>query len=466
MRAIPLIILLFLTVPVPAAANTGTGWLARSLAGSVSTRDAMSSVRAFDFAASTSGGNREAGTPGFEKSRAHVEQVLERAGYRVTEQSVPFRAFTADTESLTTDEGRAVVLMAQYGLAADVEGTIARAADAGCAPADYPPGTAIAVAPSGVCTTAGKTVAAQAAGVRALVVYDVTPALDAVIRRQAAGAVLPVAFTSVREAESLSGHGVLRLSGHTVDSTTVNVFAETAGGRADHVVMAGAHLDSGADGPGINDNATSVSALLETAVRLAPHQHRVPNKVRFAFWGAEELINIGSTHYVATRTPQELAAIRLYLNWELIASPNFVRFVVDGDDSDHPGTGAPAGPPGSGTVEAVLSQGYRLQRLPFRTADLADIRSDQEPFARAGIPVGGAFGGVRGIKTPEEAAVFGGTAGQPYDPCYHQPCDDLSNVHVGALGEAMRAMAWAVGWFAVDDTLSSGGEVAAVDYPH
>ncbi|MBY8851529.1 M28 family peptidase, partial [Saccharothrix sp. MB29] len=76
-----------------------------------------------------------------------------------------------------------------------------------------------------------------------------------------------------------------------------------------------------------------------------------------------------------------------------------------------------------------------------------------EPFARAGVPVGGAFGGVRGIKTADEAAVFGGIAGQPYDPCYHQPCDDLSNVHVRALGEAMRAMAWAVGRFAVDDDL-------------
>ncbi|WP_228122629.1 M28 family peptidase [Saccharothrix syringae] len=373
----------------------------------------------------------------------------------MTTQSVPYREFTVDSESLITSAGvRVRVLMAQYGPSARVEGVIARATASGCASADYPPGTAIAVAPSGACTTAAKTVAASEAGARALLVYDPSPVVDSVIRRQAGGTVLPVAFVSQRDAESLSGSGVLELSGRSSDATTVNVFAETAGGRADHVVMAGAHLDSGEDGPGVNDNATSVSALLETAVRLAPHQHRVPNRVRFAFWGAEELINVGSTHYVGTRTPAELAAIRLYLNWELIASPNFVRFVVDGDDSDHPDVGAPAGPPGSGAVEAVLARGYRVQGLPFRTADLNDIRSDQEPFARAGVPVGGAFGGVRGIKTAEEAAVFGGVAGQPYDPCYHQPCDDLSNVHVRALGEAMRAMAWAIGRFAVDDDLS------------
>ncbi len=365
---------------------------------------------------------------------------------------VPYVEFTVDTESLVTSAGERVrVLMGQYTASALVEGAIARAASAGCVPADYPPGTVIAVVASGgACTTAAKTVVARDAGVRAVLVYDISPVVDAVLRRQAKGAVLPVAFISQRTAESLSGNGVLELRGRSTDATTVNVFAETAGGRPDHVVMAGAHLDSGEDGPGINDNATSVSALLETAVRLAPFQRDVPNRVRFAFWGAEELINVGSTHYVATRTPDELATIRMYLNWELIASPNFVRFVVDGDDSDHPDVGGPAGPPGSGTVEAVLTQGYRVQHLPFRTDDLSNIRSDQEAFARAGIPVGGAFGGVRGIKTAEEAAVFGGTAGQPYDPCYHQPCDDLSNVHAGALGEAMRAMAWAVGRFAVD----------------
>ncbi|MDQ2586660.1 M28 family peptidase [Saccharothrix yanglingensis] len=454
MRIVAFVLLSALLFPVPVAAATSNTWLAQRLSHSVSTRDAMVSVRAFDAAARAGGGNRAPGSPGFEMSREHLEGVLERAGYRVTTQSVPYREFTVVTESLITSPGARVrVLMAQYAPSTRVEGSIARVTAAGCAPVDYPPGTAIAVAPSGACTTAAKTIAASEAGVRALLVYDPSPVADSVIRRQATGAVLPVAFVSRRDGESLSGSGVLELSGRSSDATTVNVFAETAGGRADHVVMAGAHLDSGEDGPGINDNATSVSALVETAVRLAPHQHRVENRVRFAFWGAEELINVGSTHYVATRTPEELAAIRLYLNWELIASPNFVRFVVDGDDSDHPDVGAPAGPPGSGVVEAVLTQGYRVQGLPFRTADLGDIRSDQEPFARAGVPVGGAFGGVRGIKTADEATVFGGVAGQPYDPCYHQPCDDLSNVHVRALGEAMRAMAWAVGRFAVDDDL-------------
>ncbi|CCH30711.1 M20/M25/M40 family metallo-hydrolase [Actinosynnema sp. NPDC047251] len=436
----------------PAAGSEGSR-LARSLSAAVQTRDAMDSVRAFDRIARENGGNREAGRPGYERSREYTEQVLRRAGYHVHTEPVPFLGWRTDVERLSAP-GDVKVLMAQFVPSDAVTGRLARAAAAGCQVGDYPPGTVIAVVPSGTCPSGDKTVAARDAGVRAVLIYDVSPVPDTVLRRRVVGTPLPVGFISQHSAESLAaGDATLELRGHAVQSTTVNLFAETSGGDPASVVMAGAHLDSGADGPGINDNATSVAALLETAVRLAPHQKTVRNKVRFAFWGAEELVNLGSIHYIETRTPQQLAAISLYLNWELIASPNFVRFVVDGDDSDHPGTGAPAGPPGSGTVEAVLSEGYRVQHLPLRTADLNDIRSDQEPFAKAGIPVGGAFGGVRGIKTTEEAAVFGGTAGRPYDPCYHQPCDDLSNVHVGALGEAMRAMAWAVGRFAVDDDL-------------
>ncbi|MBW4717814.1 M28 family peptidase [Saccharothrix obliqua] len=452
MRSVALALAIVLAGGQPATGMTDT-WLARTLSAAVSTPDAMTSVRAFDAIARANGGNREAGRPGFERSREHVERVLTRAGYRVHTEPVPYEGFRVDAEELTAP-GDVRVLMAQFVPSGVVTGRLDRAAGAGCAATDYPAGVAIAVVASGTCTSGDKATAARDAGARALLLYDVSPVPDTVIRRRATGSPLPVGFVSQRAAEALTpGPATLELRGHAVQDTTVTVFAETAGGRPDHVVMAGAHLDSGADGPGVNDNATSVAALLETAVRLAPHQRQVTNKVRFAFWGAEELVNLGSTHYVATRTPQQLAAIRLYLNWELIASPNYVRFVVDGDDSDHAGTGAPPGPAGSGTVEEVLSDGYRVQHLPFRTADQNDIRSDQEPFARAGVPVGGAFGGVRGIKTAEEAAVFGGTAGQPYDPCYHQPCDDLSNVHVGALGEAMRAMAWAVGRFAVNDDL-------------
>jgi Peptidase family M28 len=57
--------------------------------------------------------------------------------------------------------------------------------------------------------------------------------------------------------------------------------ARPAAGRG-RVVMAGAHLDSVAAGPGINDNASGSATLLEIARRLAGT--RPAHTVRFAWW--------------------------------------------------------------------------------------------------------------------------------------------------------------------------------------
>ena len=78
--------------------------------------------------------------------------------------------------------------------------------------------------------------------------------------------------------------------------TTDNVIAESPGGSAERVVMAGGHLDSVTAGPGINDNGSGVATLLELAEAVGP---RPPGgRVRLAFWGAEELGLIGSRRYV------------------------------------------------------------------------------------------------------------------------------------------------------------------------
>ena len=119
------------------------------------------------------------------------------------------------------------------------------------------------------------------------------------------------------------------------------------------------------------------------------------------------------------------------LNFDMIGSPNFVRFVYDGDlsDSEPPPGGAPAG---SAEIEDLFldyfaSQGLATQPTAF------DGRSDYGPFIEAGIPAGGLFTGAEGIKTPEQATIFGGTAGQQYDPCYHLGCDGMANLSTTAL---------------------------------
>ena len=116
------------------------------------------------------------------------------------------------------------------------------------------------------------------------------------------------------------------------------------------------------------------------------------------------------------------------LDYDMLASPNYVRFVYDGDGNAEPGN--PAGPEGSGKVEQVFddwfdAQGLASERVPF------DGRSDYVGFTDRGIPAGGVFAGAEGVKTAEEEAVYGGAAGSWYDPCYHQLCDNLITVLTG-----------------------------------
>ncbi|MGF2075322.1 hypothetical protein ACQUFC_17640, partial [Enterococcus casseliflavus] len=93
--------------------------------------------------------------------------------------------------------------------------------------------------------------------------------------------------------------------------------------------------------------------------------------------------------------------------------------VYDGDNSAFPvGPGAADGPPGSGAIELVFHQYFSSQGLASSETPFSG-RSDYGPFIAVGIPAGGLFTGAEGVKTAQEAAIYGGTAGEQYDPCYH-----------------------------------------------
>ncbi|MBY8874909.1 M20/M25/M40 family metallo-hydrolase [Micromonospora sp. PLK6-60] len=224
---------------------------------------------------------------------------------------------------------------------------------------------------------------------------------------------------------------VVRITADTQSEirTTENVIAQTRTGRTDNVVMAGAHLDSVPEGSGYNDNGSGSAALLEVALQMA--KVKPNNAVRFAWWGAEEGGLLGSNHYVAELTDEQIADIALYLNFDMVGSPNYVFGVYDGDDSAQSGSGP--GPEGSAQIEALFEQFYASRKLATVPSDFTG-RSDYGPFIAAGvdIPAGGLFTGAEGVKTAEEAKLFGGVAGESYDPCYHQACDSRTPVADGA----------------------------------
>jgi Zn-dependent M28 family amino/carboxypeptidase len=130
----------------------------------------------------------------------------------------------------------------------------------------------------------------------------------------------------------------------------------------------------------------------------------------------------------------------------MVGSRNFVLFVYDGDGSATARRGLP---PGSAAIERVLTSYLAGQGLAYRETSIGG-GSDHAPFARAGIPVGGLFTGAEGRKSAEQAEVFGGRAGRPYDPCYHRACDTIANVSNVALTRSARAAAHAVALFARD----------------
>ncbi len=227
------------------------------------------------------------------------------------------------------------------------------------------------------------------------------------------------------------------------------MIAETRHGDPDNVIVVGAHLDSVGVGPGINDNGSGSAGILEIAEQLRKVKPR--NKIRFIWFGAEESGLLGSEAYVDSLPQSERDKIAAMLNFDMIGSPNFVRFVYDGDlsDSEPPEGGAP---PGSAEIEELFLDYFESQRLATEPTAF-DGRSDYGPFIFAGIPAGGLFTGAEEIKTEEQARIYGGTAGEQYDPCYHLGCDDLGNLSRRALDQMSDAAAHATITLAQDKRL-------------
>jgi Zn-dependent M28 family amino/carboxypeptidase len=345
----------------------------------------------------------------------------------------------------------------------------------GCEASDFAPapaGPSIALIQRGTCFFEVKAANAQAAGYDAVIfLNEGQPGRDEIFEGSLNRPfTIPGVGVSFADGAALyqqiqSGQTVTARVVTSTDNTprpTTNILADSPGGDPDKVVVVGAHLDSVQDGEGINDNGSGTATILEIAEQLKALKIKPRQKLRFAFWGAEESGLIGSEHYVSTLPDAELAKIYANLNFDMVGSPNYVRFVYDGDGSD---TGT-VGPAGSEQIEAIFDNYFAGQGLPTDPTAF-DGRSDYGPFIAVGIPAGGLFSGAEGIKTPEQAAVYGGTAGVAYDPCYHQECDDINNLSTKALAELGDGAAHAVLTLAMTRTgfFPDGSRAAARSAP-
>jgi Zn-dependent M28 family amino/carboxypeptidase len=448
---------------------------AKKLVRRTGAKGAMRHLKALQAIADRNDGNRAAGSRGHELSAKYAGSLLKAAGYEVTYQSFDFvyRETLAEKMTVTSPGERDVpVKLMTYTKSTPEGGTEARIAPvpededdtSGCTAADYASGDydgRIALIRRGGCTFAEKQAAAADAGAVAAVVYNNTEGeLSGTLEDPSKGRI-PTGGISQKDGEALAAEAAkdevtanVELREFQEERSTPNVIAETPGGDEDHVAMFGAHLDSVTEGPGINDNASGSAGILETALQFAaaggtrkggegaPH-----NKVRFALWTAEEVGLRGADHYVSRLSDAEREKISLYLNFDMIASPNYGLFVHDGDDSDGEGSGP--GPEGSGQLERGIVDFIESQGEKTRGADF-DGRSDYGPFIDAGIPAGGSKTGAEGIKSEAEQKLWGGEAGAAYDGCYHQKCDDLDNIDKKALDLNVKVIADAVGHYSRD----------------
>lgn len=427
---------------------------------------------ALQAAADANEGTRETGTSGYDASVAYVVATLEAAGYSPELNEFEFTFVPEGTlmqiSPVVADytpgafSGSGIGTVTGPVIAVDLAlGTSDWPADpststSGCEPSDFDgldfsgPND-IALIQRGFCFFSVKAVNAEAAGAEGVIILNqgnsatrmdpLSGNASALPDGSPSNLILPLIGASFVDGVQLSqvGSEALIEVQAPVVGTQYNVIAELPGRNDNNIVIAGAHLDSVRAGPGIQDNGSGSAAILETALQMS--KVKPFNTVRFAWWGAEESGLLGSTNYVAGLSSEEIDDIALYLNFDMIGSPNHVFFIYDGDDSD--GTGAGPGPAGSEQIEYLFESYYMQVGQPFKGTDFSG-RSDYGPFIAVGIPAGGLFTGAEGIKTPEEAALWGGTAGDQYDPCYHLACDTFDNINLDALEINSDAVAYSV----------------------
>lgn len=450
---------------------------------------AMEHLQALQAIADANGGTRASGTPGYDASADYVADLLEDAGFIVERQEFSFSLFTENSSSLsvatvsiatqTMSYSGSGVISSGNVIPVDLDLGPSNSSTSGCEPADFvgldwSGENDIALIQRGACAFGTKALNAQAAGAEAVIIFNQGNAdgrfgiIGGTLGEGVVGTLtIPVLDIAYGDGKAIAeGAGPVDLAADTeiVTNTTENIIADLPGVNPDNVVMAGAHLDSVAAGPGVQDNGSGSAAILTVALAMADNKKYTPqNTLRFAWWGAEESGLIGSNEYIFNPdfgiTNEEYVALSSYVNFDMIASPNFIYGVYDADESTFP---APVFiPPGSAALEDLFEAYYTIEGIPYEDTEFSG-RSDYQAFISVGIPASGLFTGAEGIKAPEQEAIWGGTAGDQYDPCYHLACDTIDNVSREALDVNVDAIAYAMYNLAATTEAVNGVEGAAV----
>jgi hypothetical protein len=453
--------------------------------------------------------SRNSGEPGYKASADYVAQVMRDAGYNVTIQPYTFTyyAYTGiPAFSQTSPTPHDYVLGDEWGpgqaTGSVTGGTVQPAGGivlpptptpssaSGCSASDFSgfvPGR-IALIQRGTCFFGVKVQNAQAAGASGVIIYNegnTTPDRTGLLvgsLSDAAGnpiiPTIPVAFTTFAVGQSLYNQAqqsppVMNLSIPAIvkpNTPDYNVIAESKGGDKNHVVVVDAHLDA-IYGAGMLDNASGSVTILDIAQNMK--NVNPLNKLRFIWFGGEELGLLGSSYYVNNLTSTELSHIGYDLDADVTATPNYTIGVLD-----------PAGPDlFTGTVSSTFpnrvykaSTVARDQAITYfdsigKNHELfSPVGTDAFSFNEVGIPASGLLTGQDCCKTQHEVDLFGGYVGNfegnvpSFDGgCVDNPfrwCDNLANNDPTVLTFMSKAFATMVVQMAFDTKVMSASNNA------
>lgn len=408
-------------------------------------------------------GNRDTGSPGYEASVDYVARLMRRAGYRVTVQPYLYKASRVDgVPAFDVRDRRLTYRRDWYVARGSAPGTVSAPLDPpegdGCSSNAFNgfPRGSIALLERSTCAFDVQIANARAAGAAAAILYnDEGGAYEA---RLAAPATIPVVGVVSNQIGSellrrfASGgepHARIAIRTHTTHGVDYNLIADSPFGDPNAVVVVDAHLDA-IYGAGMLDNASGSTTIIEVALNLA--KTPAHNRLRYIWFGGEELGLLGSHYYTQHLSQSELRRIAFDVDADVTATPNFDVLIADARRASNVMHFPPNVVPQSKLGNDYFADYFKNSGIVFRAATFGNDGTDSNAFSLAGVPNSGILTQQDCCKHPWEKRLWGGFLGNyegdipSFDGgCVDKPhrwCDNLSNNDPFVLEFASKAVAY------------------------
>jgi len=446
--------------------------------------------------------SRNSGEPGYKASADYVASVMAKAGYDVTLQKYQFDYYayaapptfsevspTAHNYSLVDEwnpgQSTGVTTAAiQPAGGIVIPPTDTPTSSSGCTSSDFNGFTAgrIALIQRGTCNFGVKVLNAQAAGASGVIIFNEgNPGRTGSLSGSMVDAsnnpfipTIPVSFVTFAIGQDLLNQyragpaPVMKLSIPAIvkpGADDWNVIAESKGGDKNHVLVVDAHLDA-IYGAGMLDNASGSATILDIAQKMKNVNPR--NKLRFIWFGGEELGLLGSEYYINNLTSTEASHIGYDLDADVTATPNYIIGILDPAAPDFFSRTVPATFPNRVYKASQVSRDQSVEYFDSIGKNhefLSPNGTDAFSFNAVGIPASGLLTGQDCCKSQEEVDLFGGHLGNyegnipSFDGgCVDNPfrwCDNLDNNDADVMTFMSKAFANTVVRMAFDTKIMS-----------